>query len=191
MALITCPDCASEISSSALACPKCGCPVTYEMTIPGHHVRHSDQLRRQPSETMGTMMLVTPWLAVLLIFFWIGNMTLFQGPGSSLALVAVATVGLTAIFASIEASSVGMRRDYRKGTYGPAAWFFLVALMWVIGYPAYLLKRRAYGLTNHFALGLLTAVVFIGSVYLMQASIDTTIDGVRHNLESMQHALGD
>ena len=28
MALINCPDCNHEVSSSATACPKCGCPIT-------------------------------------------------------------------------------------------------------------------------------------------------------------------
>jgi len=34
MALISCPECAAQISDKATSCPKCGCPVTITAATP-------------------------------------------------------------------------------------------------------------------------------------------------------------
>src|SRR6188768_20441 len=87
----------------------------------------------QGGEALGYVILVAPFLAGVLVWFWIGNMNLFQDPASNLFMLAVATVGGTAILIAIEASGLGMgkRLDSRgkKGT-GPVAWFLAACLMW-------------------------------------------------------------
>jgi hypothetical protein len=69
-------------------------------------------------------------------------MNLLQSPGDTMALIMLATVLGTAVVAAMEASKVGMKSDRKKGTYSPTSWFFIITLLWIIGYPAYLFKRR-------------------------------------------------
>lgn len=118
------------------------------------------------------LLLAIPVIGTLLIWLWVGSMNLLQSPGSSLTLIMVAAIVGTATLAAMEAAKVGMVYDRRNGTYGPAQWFLLVALLWIVGYPAYLFKRRHYALKNHLISGMAVAVLFVGSSVIMSAAIE-------------------
>src|SRR4051812_24443887 len=60
------------------------------------------------SEAIGTIMLLLPFSAAVLIIFWVGEMNIFQKPGDTLALLVFGTVIGTAILGAVEASSLGM-----------------------------------------------------------------------------------
>ncbi|UGB47008.1 hypothetical protein LQ772_06870 [Frateuria edaphi] len=131
------------------------------------------------------LMLAMPWVSVLLIFFWVGNMIMLQGPGSHLQLIVVVTIAGTAILGAAEASQFGMERDPKLGGYGPVGWFLLMIIIWAVAYPAYLFHRRKYGARSYLFLAIVTVVVFAGSAWLMQSSIDSTMAEIKHNLDSL------
>lgn len=155
----TCPYCGEDILSVAVKCKHCGS----NLTSNGFSIHSLDY---------GVFLLAIPIVAALLIWFWVGNMNLLESPTNSLALIVVLTIAGTAVIASMEASKVGMKSDREKGTYSPIAWFFMIALFWVIGYPVYLFKRNRYGLANQLVGGIIVAFVFIGSIVIMYISIE-------------------
>jgi len=134
----------------------------------------------------GTFLLAIPVVSTMLIWFWVSGMNLLQDPGESMTLIMLATVIGTAILASAEASKAGMVTDRQKGSYSPTAWFFLITLLWFVGYPAYLLKRKDYGLKNYLLGGILVALLFIASFAIMDAFIADKKAEVLGNLQHMQ-----
>ena len=178
--MVFCRGCGKEIHSSAPACPQCGAPQAAVVSIAASKVSSADY---------GLFLLAIPVVATLLIWFWVSGMNLFQSPGSTLTLIMFATVLGTAMVAAMEASRAGMKSDSKKGTYSPTAWFFIVAMMWIIGYPAYMFKRRHYGLDNRLVLGTLVALIFFGSGLLMSSAIEETKAKVRGDLEQAQRTF--
>ena len=61
---------------------------------------------------------------------------------SAVAVIAVLVV-ISAIWVGIDASSLGLRRGKDPGflDMGPAGWMFSVLLLWIVAFPAYLVKR--------------------------------------------------
>lgn len=154
-----CLYCGEDILAVAIKCKHCG------SNIEGAGLFRS-------SSDYGIFLLATPIVAALLIWFWVGNMNLLQSPANSLALIVILTIAVTAIVAAMEAKRVGMTSDREKGTYSPMEWFFIIALFWVIGYPAYLFKRRHYGLSNHLLGGIAVALIFVGSAVGMNIFLE-------------------
>lgn len=144
----------------------------------------------KPSVDYGMFLLAIPVIAIILIWAWVGNMNLLQSPGSTMTLIMLATVLGTAIVAAMEASKVGMKSDKTKGTYSPTAWFYIITLLWIIGYPVYLFKRKHFGLANHLVVGILIALIFVGSWGSMSSAIEAKKTEVRGNLEQIQRHLG-
>ncbi len=187
-----CLKCGYERQANDLApeyeCPKCGAIYSkVEAALRRDKGVVSDtninlNSSASPTVVYGILLLALPVISTLLIWFWIGSMNMLQSPGQALAMVGVFTIAGTALIAAIEASQVGMVSDRKKGTYSPLAWFFIVLLIWIIGYPAYLYKRRKYGLTNFLLIGMVVAIVFVGSQFLMGLAIDKRIEEVRGTL---------
>src|SRR5450432_2245501 len=52
-------------------------------------------------------------------------------------------VFVSAIWIYLDAKSIGVRKGMLKGFFdlGPAGWFWVTALLWIVGFPAYLAKR--------------------------------------------------
>ncbi|MDE2156891.1 MAG: zinc ribbon domain-containing protein [Xanthomonadaceae bacterium] len=199
MALIKCPDCGANVSDAAKACIGCGRPIADHDTLPSVHAgpgsRRTAQYvdarmsTKRANEGVGIAMLVTPFIAALFMYFWVGQMALIQDPESTLAFLAMATVVVTAILAAMEASMAGMESDPTRGTYSPVSWFFIITLLWVVGYPAYLFKRRTYGFKNYLVGSLVVMVVFLGLTYTMYGAIESQKDGVRNQLQQLQEQL--
>lgn len=122
---------------------------------------------RRPAADFEALLLLVPIVATALN--WLCA-TRFKLPPGSLLLV-VSMILTTAVIATIEARRVGMSANREKGTYSPGQWFMLFVGLWVVAYPAYLLKRRAYGLRNRIGAGLCSMLLFFGSTaYLSGAS---------------------
>jgi hypothetical protein len=129
----------------------------------------------------GMILLGIPVVATLLIWFWVGGMSLLQSPGSTMTLIMLGTVFGTASVAAMEASKNGMNSVSAQGTHGPTGWFFLFILLWIVSYPMYLYKRKYYGLKNLLAAGLTAALIFAISYSIMSAAIDSKISEFQSN----------
>ena len=59
----------------------------------------------------------------------------------------------SSIWVLIDAKSIGVKKGQIKGMtdMGPLGWFFVVLGLWIIGFPAYLLKREEYKRLNNIA----------------------------------------
>ncbi|MEO8905498.1 MAG: DUF4339 domain-containing protein [Polyangiaceae bacterium] len=137
------------------------------------------------SEAIGTIMLLVPFSAALLIIFWVGEMNMFQKPGDTLAVLALGTVVGTAILAAVEASSLGMGTALdsrgKKGT-GPVSWFLALCLFWVLGFPYYLHQRKHYGRRSLVVGAVFIGLFFIGSAAVMNNAIESKRSQILHAL---------
>lgn len=172
-----CPFCAEEILSAAVKCKHCGSSL------------HQSELQSPissstttPKADLGWAILALPVAGMMAMWLWVGSMSLLQGPMAALELVVVTVIVGTAVLCATEASKLGMRSDRKAGTYSPTAWAALVLLMWIIGYPAYLFKRRRYGLPNLLALGILIAILFLGSILAVNAFIESQVQHLQESL---------
>ena len=87
------------------------------------------------SEVFGYIMLGIPVFGLMLVWLWVGNMTILDDPGTALMTISAIVIFGTAILATIEASNLkmGNPEDLKpngKKREGPVAWFFSLWLLW-------------------------------------------------------------
>jgi len=63
----------------------------------------------------GFILLITPIVSTILIWFWIGSMNLLQGPGSKLTGLVAVTIIITAITAAMEVSAFQKTSQQKVG----------------------------------------------------------------------------
>lgn len=182
-----CPFCAEQILVDAKKCKHCGSQLGGGDAV---------LVAKAQVANYGLFLLVCPAVATAMIWFWVAQMNMLQSPDSAMAFILGGVIVITALVAAMEADKVGMTSDRKKGTYSPISWFFIIAFLWLVGYPAYLYKRRHYGLPNLLTGGIAVAVIFLGSWALMASAIEDKkteikgqLEGVQKNLEALG-ALG-
>ena len=176
-----CPFCVEEILVDAKKCKHCGSALEEGASV--------SVIKPYAAANYGLFLLVCPAIATALIWFWVAQMNLLQSPASTLAFILGGVIVTTALVAAMEADKVGMKSDRKKGTYSPISWFFIIAFLWLVGYPAYLYKRRHYGLPNLLAVGIAVAAIFLGSWALMSSAIEDQKEEMRGKLEGVQKSL--
>jgi hypothetical protein len=174
-----CPFCAEEILAAAQRCKHCNSHLNEENVTEAS----------ESSKSYDMFLLAIPLVGTMLVWFWISGLNLFQSPGSKMALILILVVLGTGIVAAMEAKNVGMTSDKAKGTYSSTSWFFIISLLWVVGYPAYLFKRRQFGLKNRLVPGLAVAVMFMGSWMLMNGAIEDKKAEVRAEMAALEQSL--
>ena len=179
-----CAFCGEMILAIAKKCKHCG-------SILEEYINRGEDIKPKPSADYSLFLLAIPAVSTMLIWFWVSGMNLLQSPGGTMGLILIITILGTAIVAAMEASKVGMKSDRKKGTYSPKAWFFIIFFLWIIGYPAYLFKRRYYGLSNRIVSGILIAIIFTGSFAIMSAAIEGQKAKFRSNIEQLQRSLSE
>jgi len=129
----------------------------------GPHVFQTAVASPQKAETLGIVLVVLPIGAAIVM----GVARMFIGQNLIVAtMISLATVLLTAVVMTIEASQLGMGSETSgKRTTGPLMWFFGGVLFWVVCYPAYLFMRSRFGVANYLAGGIVAAVAFLGVSY--------------------------
>jgi len=141
-----------------------------------------EEILQVAGEILGIFLLIVPFITTLLIWFWIGNMTILESPGSKLNFIAIGTIILTGIIAAIEANQLGFGQNKSKSgkmsETGPAGYFFGFALLWIIIYPLYLYKRSTKGKRNLLIGGILVALIFTGSYIYFQNIINERISQI-------------
>jgi hypothetical protein len=172
-----CPYCAEEVLAVAIKCKHCGSDLTTDPAA-----RSAQTAPAKPAADYGWALLGIPLAGALLIWTWVPQIPMIQGPGNTLGLILGIVVIATAAIAAMEASKVGMQSDKEKGTYTPTAWAVLILFLWVIGYPAYLFKRRHYGLANHLLPAILVMVVLGVSFASLAVAIDAKEAEIRTTL---------
>lgn len=153
-----CMNCGQPVNDEARYCEHCG-------TERGGASKESSVVSgTSTGELLGTLMVIVPFCSALIAYFWIGNMTLLEGPSSKLAALTVITVLATSVLATIEA--------YQYDT-KPLEWFFLMVLLWIFVYPAYLYHRKDYGRRNLLVAGIVVAIIFVAVIGLLWYAIES------------------
>ena len=147
---VRCRFCGEQILAVAIKCKHC----KSDLAEP---IGGAAQVEPAPPSDYGIPLLAIPIVGVLLMWLWVGNMNLLQSPGAWLWFCAIATVAATAIVATLEDSKARGSTD--------AKWVVTIALVWVIGYPAYLGHRAVHGLKDLRVAGIVVALAFVGSLF--------------------------
>jgi len=185
-----CPACAEEIQDEAVKCKHCGTDLS---ETPKTSVASNSA---ETGAILGLFMLILPITTTLLIWFWVGNMNLLEGPGSKLNWLTVLTIAGTAILGAIEANKLGMgnKSDINKKgkkNPGPMHWFLGIALLWIVGYPWYLRARSKYGVKNYLLPGIFIALIFTSSLVIMSLWVEARIENLRSDFMPAQHNKAD
>ncbi|MDB6140880.1 MAG: hypothetical protein JWO94_3952 [Verrucomicrobiaceae bacterium] len=142
------------------------------------------------SETLGMIALLLPLVGALLNIFWVANMSLLQGPGSSLNMIMVLVVVGSAVLIGVEATQLGIGgpTDSRvlagKRVTGPVGWAAFTLFMWLFGFPGYMYFRSKFGMKNMFAGAIAATIFFLGTVFVMNAAIESKMSEIE-NLKSI------
>lgn len=175
-----CPYCGEEILAVAIKCKHCGSALSIDSAP------QSD--KGAAKADYAWILLGIPLAATVLIWGWVSNMSLLEGPGNALTMIMVAVIISTAAVTAMEVSKGGPRPE---GATGPAAWGGFVLLLWIVGFPAYLFNRRNYGLRNHLAASILVMILFLGSFVAMSAAIDSRVSDIKSSFQSLSAPIPD
>lgn len=176
-----CPYCGEEILMVAVRCKHCQADLSGGGPGPA-------AAKAPVGEGLGIAHLLVPVGATVLIWLWVGSMSLLQDPQSTLALITVTTLLATGALAAVEASRLGIgsesdRNEHGRKRSGPATWFIFHLVLWILAFPSYLYWRSKYGAKNMVIGGLVVALLFTGTAIGMTAAIEAKKSEIRDRLE--------
>lgn len=126
------------------------------------------------NETLGYVLLIIPFVAALMMYFWVSSMRLIDNPASMLNLLGGGTILATAIIAAIEAGKLGFGSGVKKES-SPLVIFFGIALLWLIVYPAYFVMRVRKGQKNMVLGAILVTLIFCLAWFVMGNAVDEAV----------------
>ena len=81
-----------------------------------------------------------PWLAVLItIVLFVASVFISRLINFDVTLIMIV---LTALWAAIDSAKLGLKRYISGISYGPVVLFIGVAMLWIVGFPWYLVVRH-------------------------------------------------
>jgi len=134
----------------------------------------------KPAGNYGLFLLAAPVAALVVSLVW-----------GHADVVTFAAIICTAIIAASEANQSGLVHDRKKGVYKPYQWFFILWLIWPIGFPYYLYKRKYFGLPNLSVWGIVATLALIFGPALLSTMIDTQHGSSIASASSISSANGD
>jgi hypothetical protein len=159
-----CPYCAEEILIAAIKCKHCGSA----LADPDPDLAGELMIGPAPPSILplsqadyGWALLGLPIVGAILMWVWAESLIMLSWPAAASRLVTLSVVIGTAILAATEARRLGMTYNRREGTYSSVQWAASLLLLWIIGYPAYLFKRRRFDRRNLLIPGIMVAFIFL------------------------------
>lgn len=105
---------------------------------------------------------------------------MLQSPTPKLNFLAVGTIILTAILAYMEATQLGFGKE--KNESKPMVYFFGMVLLWIVVCPMYLYQRSKKGMKNLVFGGIVLALIFAGSYFLIGKAISDKVNEIQNLL---------
>jgi hypothetical protein len=154
------------------------------------------KIQCEQPETLGTIALLLPLCGAGYAWFNLQGTTVIGSFFDNTFNVTLGVVLIgTALLIAIEAGNVGAgsSNDLRKGTEGtanprrregPVAWFFVVALLWIIGFPWWMYRRSQYGLKNYALVAIVIALIYTGVMVVLGMAIQDAQQSMIRGLQN-------
>lgn len=144
------------------------------------------------SEGIGLMLVLLPLGAALVDWFYVGSMNLLQNPSSTLSLITILVVLISAVLIAVEANSLGFgngkAQDGKKDS-SPIIWAIFTIFIWIVAVPYYCYRRSRYNRKNLTLASLATVLIFLVTIIGMNYAIEQQRDKVLKSFDDFSSSL--
>jgi Zn finger protein HypA/HybF involved in hydrogenase expression len=164
-----CRFCKEIILADAIKCKHCGEFLNSKIRTGGKELNSGKKI---DSDLLGFLGLLLPGVSSIIAYAWVSQMRLIDNPSATLILIATLTVLITSLLFATEALLLGTGSPDDINKVGPIGWFLFCTFIWSIGFPTYLYYRSYYGMKNFLVGGILIMLIFLGTMFLLNTSIE-------------------